>query len=233
MIKKIFFICIGIAGFIFLLSHFFGVFTAEKRNEMLFPEILNSTSIKPSNFWFPISETTDVKIFCDSENPKSVKNWRKELHADFVVNGGYFDENFIPVGYVKIDEKQWGKLENYPAFIGIEKNEIFIGRADEKKEKKYSQVIESFPLLVENSQPLFLRETKKYANRTIIGKKNGQWGFYFILTFPSLYQTSHRLVEENFSVALNLDGGPSVGFSSSEKEILSSKVACVFAGFDK
>ena len=35
----------------------------------------------------------------DHSSPKSVENWRKDLNADFVINGAYFDEKNEPTGF--------------------------------------------------------------------------------------------------------------------------------------
>lgn len=182
------------------------------------------------DFWFPLPLSTNLSLVCDPQNPMTVQSARVFYDADFAINAGYFDENFVPVGYVKTQNKKWGKVESYPAFFGIENGSIVVAKSKKSQEEKFSIVVESFPLLVEDSKALFPRETNKYGNRTIIGKKNDVWGFYFLLDRPSLFEASNLLVEDGFSVALNLDGGSSTGFSGEAGEIFSAQVPCFFIG---
>ncbi len=134
-------------------------------------------------------------------------------HA-MIINGGYFDANFHPDGYCKIDGQVVSaqvnpKLSGYVvispegALDLLEKNASIEG---------YRDVMQSGPFIIDPGGKVGIYSPSGDANkRTVIAKEND--GTLLILTTSGvrLFELAKILREEfpDIERALNLDGGPS------------------------
>lgn len=187
------------------------------------------------SFVIPVSESSDFLVYplqnkktialrCDTEKPTSVKKWRERTEAEVVINAGFFDKKFIPVGFVKAENQLWGSPGNHPAVL-VDSGDILRSK---NIEGSFSWITSGFPILVWDKEVKFPKETEKYARRTIVGKKEEKlYIFSSARGKPSLYESAQALQKFGIEKALNLDGGTSTGFSSNFREIPSLPVPCV------
>ena len=155
----------------------------------------------------------------------AVKHWDKNKHA-VIINGAYFDKDFLPVGFYKIDGKIINKAlsPNLSGAIGInkfgkisllEKNEI-------AQNSQLPTIMQTGPYIIDPNGKLGIHHNNhKRYQRTIIAKtRSGD--LFLISTAPiSLYNLSRALKEElpKIERALNLDGGPSSALMTSTTTI--------------
>jgi uncharacterized protein YigE (DUF2233 family) len=178
-------------------------------------------------------EEYETKVHCDTDEMKTVKSWREVLGAEVVINGGFFDIDQLPTGFTKAQNGTWGDPFDYPAVFYIQDREFQIRETGNWDPKKADLALASYPLLVKDQEANFSRETGKGARRTILGLRDNKLLLFITNSKPTLYESSFYLEDFGLELALNLDGGPSTGYSSSKKEIYSSVVNCVVAFYQK
>jgi hypothetical protein len=186
----------------------------------------------------------------DPEKPKSVKEWRESLGANFVLNGSYFDDEEQPTGYLQDNKKtgttawptpgQQGDIASYTFLVEVNETGLELSYLPkEPQTEPAGDAFLSFPTLLYNGEPLIAEDSRRYASRTILAEdKNGR--DFVILTKRgevSLFEMAQWLSiqPEEFAIAGNLDGGPSTGLSFARKngdfDIYSADVPNVIAGY--
>lgn len=164
----------------------------------------------------------------DPSRPRSVHEWRKDLGADFVMNGSYFTETNQPSGFYSIDGGS--SAVPWPATAFNENGYTFAVNITDGKMNMYfvpassmlgpysGSTFLSFPTLVLNDTPMVATDSGLHARRTVLAETN-EGVIYVIVSEAgeeSLYQMAQWLVAqpEHFRIAGNLDGGPSTGIST-------------------
>jgi len=151
--------------------------------------------------------------------PLSVSAWQEKFQALFVCNGGYFLENNQPAELLKINGEKFGTnltsasvgelVINDHGLLDIQAN------ADITNEQN---ILQSYPLLISpDKKENIASDSGQVAPRTIVAKDNAG-NILFIFTknyYFSLYTLQNYLKKSdlNLAIALNLDGGPSSGYS--------------------
>ncbi|MFA6161147.1 MAG: phosphodiester glycosidase family protein [Patescibacteria group bacterium] len=171
----------------------------------------------------------------DPSNPLSVARWREIVTADLVINGSYFDESFQPAGYFKgnelgnlkpwPDKKSQADPKSYSGLIKIKNGQlqiIYLVDAQQDEPSKDEQALLTYPTLLAKGQPLIKDDSQKYARRTVLAQDDREQT-YVVMTesgLASLYETAQWLATqpEKFTIAVNLDGGPSTGIAYSQNE---------------
>ena len=188
----------------------------------------------PVSFLVSKFSPNDIKwsLVNDPSSPKSVKDWRESLGADFVINGAYFDEKNEPTGFYQSSNAPsitpWPIIAD-PAGYTFDV-EIVDGRMNLLYLPSLAQgsnlpiarearsTFLSFPTLLLDGASLIESDSGLHARRTILAQTAD--GTIFIITSElgeeSLYQMAQWLVAqpERFTIAGNLDGGPSTGLST-------------------
>jgi len=173
----------------------------------------------------------------DSEAPKTVMAWREALRADLVINGTYFTEMMQPTGYYHAagatsTHISWPSRDEqkddtgYTGLVQIVDGQLNLYYLPDEPQKESAADVAAFltfPTLVAGGESLVKTDSQKYAHRTILAKDSDGTP-YIIITengLPSLYETAEWLVKqpENFTIAVNLDGGPSTGISYADEDI--------------
>ena len=159
------------------------------------------------------------------ENDNVLHYWDKNKHT-IIVNGAYFDKNFSPVGYYKINDEVINKTlsPTLSGIVGISKfGKISLLKKQELAQNKHlPTLMQAGPYIIDpNGKPGIRHNNFKRYQRTVIAKtKSGDT--LFVSTAPiSLYDLSRALKEElpNIERALNLDGGPSSALVTSKTTI--------------
>eukprot|EP00752_Nemacystus_decipiens_P014076 g12512.t1 len=144
--------------------------------------------------------------------------------AAAMVNGGYFDASFQPVGLVVNEGQAVSEMSQQTALSGViavfEGGELFlIPRSQYLPDSGIHSAIQAGPFIIDAGGKMGIRsDDLKKARRTAIGQTvSGE--IVFITTTPcTLYQLADILINHHdavgvarFDRVLNLDGGPSTG----------------------
>lgn len=143
----------------------------------------------------------------------------RERKAECAINGGFFDENFNPVGYYKVDGEVRSShpsrgLSGYVCIDSEGKLSIHFKKVDPEQ---YASVFQAGPMLVDpGGKPGIKSDDGKTADRTaIVQLKDGSFAFLYHAK-TTLYALSHYILSKYPTVdrALNLDGGPEAGIAT-------------------
>ncbi|MCC7357499.1 phosphodiester glycosidase family protein [Candidatus Uhrbacteria bacterium] len=160
--------------------------------------------------------------FAYSTSSKTVTEWHQVFSSAVAVfNGSYFHEDKTPSGDLitqgkdassrAFDLDKSAVLELAPQFRIVDTlNQPFDAAASQ-------EAAQSFPMLVRRGQSAVLEDSGKTARRTFVGVRNDGWAVFGVLADSelSLFQLSQKLSQTDLQMqtALNLDGGPSTGYS--------------------
>ncbi len=166
----------------------------------------------------------------DRGEPKTPSAWRRELGATIAVNGVYFTASGTPAGYLRLGAdgkslKPWPKeseRKNKSGYTGagiIADGQLYLAYlpADTVDPEKGETVFLTYPTLVYDGVAAIEKETGLVARRTALAE-DAKGNIYIIVTEEgglTLREFSAWLAvqPEKFLRAINLDGGPSTGFS--------------------
>jgi exopolysaccharide biosynthesis protein len=165
----------------------------------------------------------NFNITFGNEEPKYISDWANELDAEIVINGAYFNEDFSPSGYLKINNERIGELifdQNLSGLIQVNNGEFTIrdlALNPLQTDEAVDYGLQSFPYLIKDGQAAIKEDSGKRARRTALGiDSNGMVYIIFAdLVHISLFQLM-KLLEDSeipFVHVLNFDGGPSSGIS--------------------
>ncbi len=159
----------------------------------------------------------------DSPSPGSTKAAQVLPAAGCVagVNGGYFHDDYRPVGLMVADGKEvhvFEKAKLLSGVLAVRGNRIEIVRSGAfKPGKDVSQAIQCGPMLVEGGAPVAGLNAERIARRTVVATDGrGHWALAYI-TSVSLADAARILTAPGIfgdwavKSALNLDGGSSSG----------------------
>lgn len=186
--------------------------------QYLFDDKITMTALK----YF--GDNFDWAIAQDVESPKTVADWQKALKAKVAINGGYFDENNGSTGYLLIDGQEYGRpsrdgQNGYTGMLTIKDGRPSLRYLPENnyaENEKSDFALQTFPTLINNGSSLIAVDSGKTARRQVLAQnKNGEFFIIAVEGFVSLYELADWLAnsELDLSIAINLDGGPSVGLS--------------------
>jgi exopolysaccharide biosynthesis protein len=173
-----------------------------------------------------ITKPRKLKILKDTYKSTTLENLEKKYNPLVIVNGGYFQENFLPTGLLKINNKVISNLNKVGSsgILAINNTEvnIFHKKDLDKYKSYYSDLLQNGPLLVEDNGHMGIyKDDKEYSARTIIGTTKDNKTIILVADHdasPSLWEISSLLVKSeseggfNCKMAINMDGGSSTGF---------------------
>lgn len=164
----------------------------------------------------------DVAVPVEGETIK--KYWHRNQY-EIIINGGYFESDFSPTGFYKINGRIIGpepsnKLSGY-LVIDIKGKLTLLTINDDIS--AYPNVLQSGPFIIDPGGKIGIRsENGKQAPRTAIGQtRNGD--IVIVVTGPlSLMELAIAIMREVPSIdrVLNLDGGPSTALKTPDIEVL-------------
>lgn len=166
-----------------------------------------------------------LKILVGDNKSSSLESLEKKYKPLITINGSYFQENYLPAGLLKINNKTVSKLNKYggSGVLAIKGNQIAIFHKDKYPiyNDKFPELMQNGPLLVENNGKMGIySDDKKYSARTAIGITRENKTLIVVADMaaaPSLYELSEIMTKPDSEggfgckVALNLDGGSSTG----------------------
>ncbi|MCP5047398.1 MAG: phosphodiester glycosidase family protein [bacterium] len=174
------------------------------------PHTLWLISLVPDDYRFEV---------IDSHSPLRTKEWFDRYRPSFLVNGGYFNKDYTPVGLLKCKDQTPGEFNNdLSGMLCIRDHHIDIDWAKNSNNydlQKTDYILQSGPVIIEpDFREGIYSDTRVEERRTVISKDSG--GNIVFAVFPmkslSLYGVMQFLKQFNIKVSLNLDGGTSTGF---------------------
>jgi uncharacterized protein YigE (DUF2233 family) len=166
----------------------------------------------------------DFDSLDQESNPREFLSIAARQDAAAMINGGYFDASFQPVGLVVKDGHSVSAISKQPALSGVFAihkggGVQLIPRDSYRPDDSIESAIQAGPFIVDPGSKAGIRsDDLKQAQRTAIGQTlSGE--IVFISTTPcTLYELSEILTHHpdklgviGFDRVLNLDGGPSTG----------------------
>jgi len=142
--------------------------------------------------------------------------WSSDAEGIFL-NGGFFDPEGKPTGFLVSDGKKIGKNiydKDKSGTLIIEENKIKIAEEFNENES-FLHALQNFPLLIKNGKNNIKKDSGKVARRTAVG--TDQDGFFYIIISNqgdlSLFAFAEVITKLpiDFNMVLNLDGGSSTG----------------------
>lgn len=137
------------------------------------------------------------------------------------VNGGYFHDDFRPVGLVienGVEVHPFEKAKLLAGILALRGKQWEIVRSSAfKKSPDVRQAIQCGPMLMESGQPTVGLDSTRSARRTIVATDgHGQWALIYLTSVTlagaaEILATPGALGDWMPSTALNLDGGSSSG----------------------
>ena len=181
----------------------------------------NGTSAQLTAITFQ-SKTYSLRVV-DSKSPGRTKLDASLQAAGCIagVNGGYFHDNFRPVGLMienGVEIQPFEKAKLLAGILALRGKQWEIVRSSAfKNSPDVRQAIQCGPMLVESGQPTVGLNATRTARRTIVATDgHGQWALIY-LTSVTLADAAEILVTPGAlgnwkpTTALNLDGGSSSG----------------------
>lgn len=160
-----------------------------------------------------------IKIAYHPGEPQPLTAWQQETGADLVVNGGFFTPENVATGLVVVDGKPSGQsYEGFGGMLVVFGDGVDIWPLAERPYQPDAAIqygLQSFPMLVQAGEAVFIREDEQRARRTAVAvDRNGR--LLFIAAEQAAFTLaafSHYLAASDLELetALNLDGGTSTG----------------------
>lgn len=196
--------------------------------------------IERANVQFSTSTGSDVILyrfdrqkytfeFEHSTSAHSVAEWLAQApEAVFALNGVYFQESYLPSGWLKTDGRIVSKRSydfDKSGLLLLQPNfELVVDSSRMKREQGDArEAAQSFPLLIAAGKSSVKEDSGKVARRTFVGTdRAGRYAYFGVVPYAtiSLYELSMFL--EKLPIAwqavLNLDGGPSSGLAFRDVE---------------
>ena len=151
------------------------------------------------------------------------KHWKPDYA--FLVNGGYFEQDFSPVGFVRIDGRTLHKRRSLrlSGFVAIDRRGTLRLLTKKDNVSGYRTVIQSGPHLINPGGSIGIKsDTGQTARRTVIGVTRDQTIVLAVTEPISLSDLARAMLAELPSLdrLLNLDGGPSTALKTGSIQVL-------------
>ena len=174
----------------------------------------------------------------------SIRSMTKSYNYSIGINANYFDENYYPLGHLKIK----GKIINnyiaepliYSGIICFKNGKMKIIHRDDYIPDNYDEALQVGPRLIANGKMTYgienMIDYKNYSRRAMIGfDKNGSIILgvsYGIASWKEIVNTMLHNSEINIESLINLDGGSSAQIyaSNSKTDIIDERGVSVPVG---
>ena len=168
-----------------------------------------------------------VDVLDRSGNFRITAHWEPEKYV-LMINGGYFDEAFVPVGLCRIN----GKVVNetvaliLSGFVASDKDGVLHVLTREDDVDAYPSIIQAGPYVIDPGGNVGIRtQSEMKAARTLVGVTADGAVVVVVVTEPiSLYDLAHGMKKQMPEIErlLNLDGGPSTALKTGAHEVVNT-----------
>lgn len=166
----------------------------------------------------------DVPVRSDGENIQT--HWAPDRFV-LMINGGYFQPDYTPAGYCKIDNKTLNanRSRRYSGFVAIDNEGRLSLHTRNDALDGFPTVLQVGPYVIDPGGTVGIRtRSEEKAARTLIGMTREQ-ELVIAVTGPiSLYDLAQGFKKHMPSLErlLNLDGGPSTALKTQNQEVLNA-----------
>jgi len=151
-------------------------------------------------------------------------HWDPAKHA-FIINGGYFNADFSPTGFCRIDGKTIGKAksEKLSGFVALDKSGAIslLTRRDDLID--YPTVVQSGPYVIDPGGKVGIESRSGMrARRTLIGVTSDK-DLIIVVTEPIFLLDLAYAIKKHLPAIerlLNLDGGPSTALVTGSRTVV-------------
>ncbi len=179
---------------------------------------------------FPAKENTGFSVLDVPKKTKGdsiAKHWDANRHQ-LIINGGYFESDFSPVGLCRIDGSP---IHNTPSkglsgFVAIDKRGVIRLLTKKDNTNSYPIVIQTGPYVIDPGGKIGIRSRgKRSARRTLVGLTEEGDVVIVVTEQITLYDLALSIKKRipKLERLLNLDGGISTCMKTKSIEILSSQ----------
>jgi hypothetical protein len=171
--------------------------------------------------FFPTASCT-LRVLQNDGATNSLANIMRHEKCLAGVNGGYFDENFAPIGLRMANGEVIAPLQRARLITGVllaSSRGVQIVRSREfSRHSGATAAVQCGPFLVDRHQPIGGLNDSRPARRTFAATTNSSRALIGVCSEVSLAELSKILATISFAEdlrierALNLDGGSSTGF---------------------
>ena len=154
-------------------------------------------------------------------------HWDSDKYA-LMINGGYFDQAFAPVGLCRINGKVVNETvsENLSGFVALDEGGCLYVLTHDDDLEAYSSIIQAGPYVVDPGGKVGIRTCSEMkAARTLVGVTTEGVVVVVVVTAPiSLYDLAHGIKKQlpEIERLLNLDGGPSTALKTVAYEVVNT-----------
>lgn len=178
--------------------------------------------------FIPSGENSGFSVIDVPEKLKkdNIINYWKPPTTSVIFNGGYFEQDFSPSGYYRVNGKTVSSkpLKKLSGFVVIDKNGTISLLTAKDNYAKYPTVIQAGPYVIDPGGRIGIRSrTGKKARRTLIGlSKNKTLIILTVTSKADLFDLTHIVKKQlpDIERLLNLDGGPSVALLTEQEQIV-------------
>jgi hypothetical protein len=168
------------------------------------------------------SKSCTLRILQNKNGAESLADVMRDEKCVAGVNGGYFDENFAPIGLRMANGQMIAPLQRARLITGVlvsSSRGVQIVRSREfSRRPGVTAAIQCGPFLVERGQPIGGLNDSHLARRTFAATTSSSRALVGVCSEVSLAELAKILATISFAEdlrierALNLDGGSSTGF---------------------
>lgn len=150
-------------------------------------------------------------------------HWRPGEHA-LMVNGGYFNDDFSPTGYCRINGREINQTRSkaLSGFVAIDRRGTLRLLTAKDDVSRFPTVLQSGPYVIDPGGRVGIKSRSgKEARRTLIGTSRSR-DIVIMITEPIYLFDLAVAVKRRFPELerlLNLDGGPSTALKTETTEI--------------
>lgn len=152
-------------------------------------------------------------------------HWDSDKYS-LMINGGYFDQAFAPVGLCRIDGKVVNETvsEKLSGFVALDEDGCLHVLTRDDDLESYPSIIQTGPYVIDPGGKVGIKtQSKMKAARTLVGATTEGAVVVVVVTEPiSLYDLAHGIKKQLLEIErlLNLDGGPSTALKTGAYEIV-------------
>ena len=155
----------------------------------------------------------------------NILSYWKEKHHHLMINGGYFEQNFTPVGLCKIKGEYINKVKakKLSGFVAINERGNLSLLTKKDKLKHYPTILQAGPYVIDPGGEIGIKTPSGYkAKRTLIGQNRDGSLVIIVCKEIRLFELAQAIKKHlpQLERLLNLDGGPSTALKSAKHEVL-------------
>jgi hypothetical protein len=163
----------------------------------------------------------DVSSKIDGDNLR--RHWQDDYA--FMINGGYFNPDFSPTGFCRIDGQVINKTvaRKLSGFVALDRKGSLSLLTRNDDLSPYPTVIQNGPYVIDPGGGIGIHSNDGVrAERTLIGETNDHRLLILVIKPITLYDLAAAIKKAMPEIErlLNLDGGPSTALKTPKNEIL-------------